>query len=67
VAYNGRLLRSRGTMSGDRRSFVQVLKKKLAPVVMVPPRRPRGWGREGFSAVRFGRGDGHESIGDYLG
>jgi hypothetical protein len=37
---------------------VQVLKKKLAPVIMVPPKRLRGWDREGFGVGRTSRGDG---------
>jgi hypothetical protein len=44
--------------SGDHRSFAQVVKKKLAFVVMVPPRQVRGWGREGFSDGRYGKGAG---------
>jgi hypothetical protein len=47
-----------GTVSGDRRSFVQILKSKPAPIAMVPPRPGHGWGREGFNAGRRGRGDG---------
>jgi hypothetical protein len=48
----------KGTMSGDRRSFAQVLRVRLAPVVMVPPWLTRGWGRSGFRFERGGRGDG---------
>jgi hypothetical protein len=48
----------KGTTSRDRCSFAQVTKVRLAPVVMVPPMRPRGWGRDFYGARRFGRGDG---------
>jgi hypothetical protein len=47
-----------GTISGDCRSFVQVVKIKLTPIVMVPPRPVHGWGRESFGAGRAGRGGG---------
>jgi hypothetical protein len=47
-----------GTWFGDRRPFIQVVRKRPAPTVMIPRGRPRGWGREGYGAGRFGRGDG---------
>jgi hypothetical protein len=47
-----------GTISSDCRSFVQVVKIKLTPIVMVPPRPVHGWGRESFGAGRAGRGGG---------
>jgi hypothetical protein len=47
-----------GTVDRDCRSFVQVLKIRLAPTAMVPPRPGRGWGREGFSVDKGGRGGG---------
>jgi hypothetical protein len=46
-----------GTTSGDCRSFALVVRVKLAPTVMVPPRLNRGWGRSGFGAGRD-RGEG---------
>jgi hypothetical protein len=46
------------TVSADQRSFVQVLKTRLAPIAMVPPRPGRGWGRESFGAGRGGQGGG---------
>jgi hypothetical protein len=45
-----------GTTCGDRQSFAQVLRQRQAPVIMVPPRRPCRWGREGFGGGRFGSG-----------
>jgi hypothetical protein len=45
-----------GSISGDHRSYAHVLRQRRALVIMVPPRRPRGWGRNGFSASRAGRG-----------
>jgi hypothetical protein len=47
-----------GTIRGDHRSFVCLVRSKPTPVVMVPPRHPRGWGREGFGGGRMGRGAG---------
>jgi hypothetical protein len=47
-----------GTSAGDHHSFVQVVKSRVAPVVMVPPRPARGWERDGFGAGRGGRGGG---------
>jgi hypothetical protein len=47
-----------GLINRDHRSYAQVLKQRCAHVIMVPPRRPRGWGRSGFSAGRAGRGAG---------
>jgi hypothetical protein len=47
-----------GTVSDDFRSFVQVVKVKLTPVVMVPPRKMCGWERERVGAGRAGRGGG---------
>jgi hypothetical protein len=32
-------------VSGDIRSFVQIVRCKAAPVVMIPPRPNRRWGR----------------------
>jgi hypothetical protein len=31
---------------------------RSTPVIMVPPVRPRGWGRDFYGARRFGHGDG---------
>jgi hypothetical protein len=45
-------------VQGDRRSFAQVVRKRRAPMVMVPPRWPWGWGRDGFGSGRYGRGAG---------
>jgi hypothetical protein len=39
-------------------SFAQVVRSWVAPVVMVPPRPTRGWGRDGFRAGRGGHGVG---------
>jgi hypothetical protein len=50
-----------GTISDNCRPFAQVVKVKLAPVAMVPPRPGCGWGREGFGAGRAGRGAGRRS------
>jgi hypothetical protein len=52
-----------GAILGDLRSFVQVLKFIQDPIIMIPPRTGRGWGREGFGTRRLGRGDdrgGHQ-------
>lgn len=43
---------------GVSRSFAQVVKSRLAPVIMVQGREDRGRGREGFGAGRHGRGSG---------
>jgi hypothetical protein len=48
-----------GTWEGDHRSFVVVVKSGQAPIVMVHPRRPRGWGHTGFGSEKVGRGAGH--------
>jgi hypothetical protein len=47
-----------GSVCGDRRSFVEVVKFKPAPVVMVYPRPPQGWGRGGYDTGRGNHGDG---------
>jgi hypothetical protein len=46
-----------GTLSGDCRYFAQVVRSKQAPVIMIPPRPARGWGRNGVGSGRGGRGD----------
>jgi hypothetical protein len=50
-----------GSISGDQRSFLQVLHSKKVAVVMVPPSGAHGWSRSGFGAGRIGRGGGHTS------
>jgi hypothetical protein len=46
----------KGSVSGDSRSFVQVLQSRPATICMVPPRQNRGWGRQGFGSRRGGQG-----------
>jgi hypothetical protein len=48
----------KGTVSGDQRPFASMVRKSPAPIVMVPPGRPRGWGRKGFGAGCVGGGGG---------
>jgi hypothetical protein len=47
-----------GTTCRNHQSFAQVLRQRQTPIIMVPPRRPCGWGREGFGCGRFKRRGG---------
>lgn len=55
--YFGHFWRAGGSSCGTR-SFTQVVQARSAPVVMVQVRADRGWGRQGFSVGRAGRGSG---------